>query len=308
MLYIAGGTGFIGRHLAESLGEFGCRARCLARSTEKADSLRRQGFEAVAGDITDRESLRGTLGGCAIAVHLVGIIKETGSATFEKVHVEGTANLVEEAKRAGVGHFFYQSALGASPASRSRYLKTKAEAEEIVKAGGIPYTIFRPSLIVGSGDGFTESLRELVDIGPFVPVPGDGNAKFQPMYVKDWVKCFMALFCPSRDEPDGRHPGESRTYEIGGPERLTYNEILSQFMKSAGISKPVQHIPVGMIRLGLPFSGIAKVIGGMLGKNIPLVTSGQLDLLQSDNTCDEASVEKGFGFAPITYAEALKLF
>lgn len=304
MFFIAGGTGFIGKHLVSVLSSSGYGVRCLVRTEDKAAVCKKAGFEAAMGDITDRESLNGRLDGCDIVVHLVGIIEEKREMTFERVHVEGTKNLIDEAKKANVKHIFYQSALGASVNSWARYYKTKAEAEEIVRTSGIPYTIFRPSLVIGDKDGFTEKLKELVRLGPIVPVPGDGKAKFQPIYVGDWVKCFMTLFSNgSRITVHG-----SRIYEFGGPEHLTYNEIIIQFMEAVGINKPLIHLPLELVELSLPLSGIFRKIGSLLGKKIPTVTSEQLSLLQLDNICDTKSVENHFGFKPITYMEALKKF
>jgi NADH dehydrogenase len=312
MFFIAGGTGFIGSHLIRALAEGGYSTRCLARNPEKAEICKKIGHETVIGDITNRESLKGKLNNCDIAVHLVGIIENKGDITFEKVHIEGTENFIEEAQNAKIKYIFYQSALGASTDSWSKYYKTKAEAEEIVKESGIPYTIFRPSLVIGKGDGFTEKLKELIQLGPFVPVPGNGSAKFQPIYVEDWVKCFMKIFSPPLIPPlvrGGQGGGDgSRIYEFGGPEHLTYNEIISQTMEAMEVNKPIIHLPLELIRLSLPFSGLTKAIGNLAGKQIPSVTSEQLRLLQSDNICDRDSVEKSFGFVPMTYKEALKKF
>ncbi|MEK6673948.1 MAG: NAD(P)H-binding protein, partial [Nitrospirota bacterium] len=194
MIFIAGGTGFIGQNLIRALKEKGHSIRCLVRTQERASICEKAGFDAVVGDITDRESLRNSLQGVGMVVHLVGIIEESGNATFEKVHVEGTRNLVDEAKAANVNHFFYQSALGASLTSPAGYQKTKAEAEELVKKSGLPFTIFRPSLVIGNNDGFTTRIKELINLGPVVVIPGDGNARFQPIFVEDWVKCFMKIF------------------------------------------------------------------------------------------------------------------
>jgi NADH dehydrogenase len=305
--FIAGGTGFIGSHLVDALSKGGYAVRCLVRTEERAAVCKKAGFEVAIGDITDRESLKGRLDNCDIVVHLVGIIEEKGDMTFENVHVEGTRNLIDEAKRANIKHIFYQSALGASINSWAKYYKTKAEAEDIVKASGIPYTIFRPSLVIGKGDGFTEKLKELIRLGPFVPIPGSGNGKFQPIYVEDWVKCFMTLFSNgSRFTVHG-----SRIYEFGGPEYLTYNEMVLQLMEAMQIHKPLVHMPIKLIKLiklSLPFAGISRQIGSLLGKKIPKVTGEQLGLLQLDNICDRDSVERNFGFVPMMYREALKKF
>ncbi|MCL4474742.1 MAG: complex I NDUFA9 subunit family protein [Nitrospirae bacterium] len=299
-IFITGGTGFIGRHLIETLEKRGYNIRCLARTSGRAAFCRERGLDAFIGDILDSETLRGSMDGIDKVVHLVGIIEDRGDISFERVHVQGTRNMVEEAKRSGVRHFFYQSALGASLNSSSRYQRTKAEAEEIVKKSGIPCTIFRPSLIIGEKDGFTEKLMELVRLGPVVAVPGDGNAKSQPMDVNDWVKCFMTVI---------NHPEAAETtYEFGGPEHLTYNEIVTQLMEVMGIKKPLIHMPMSFVRAGVPFVGIAQGLGKFLRKKIPSVTSEQLKLLSLDNICDVTSVEKLFGFKPITYRESLRKF
>lgn len=302
--FIAGGTGFIGKHLINTLSKDGYNVRCLVRTEEKAAVCKKAGFEAAIGDITDRESLKERLDNCDVVVHLVGIIEEKGGVTFERVHVEGTKNLIDEAKKANIKYIFYQSALGASINSWAKYYRTKAEAEEIVRTSGIPYIIFRPSLVIGRGDGFTEKLKELVRLGPFVPIAGSGNGKFQPIYVEDWVKCFFKIFS------DASHITHyaSRIYEFGGPEHLTYNEIVLQLMEAMGVHKPLVHIPIKLIKLSLPFSGISREIGSLLGKKIPMVTGEQLSLLQLDSICDRDSVERNFGFVPMIYREALKLF
>lgn len=299
MIFIAGGTGFIGQHLLKALKEGNFKVKCLARTEERAALCKIRGFEVVTGDITDKESLRNSLDSVEMVVHLVGIIEEQGEMTFERVHVEGTRNLVDEAKRSGVKHFFYQSALGASLNSDAAYQRTKAEAEEIVKSSGIPYTIFRPSLVIGEKDGFTEKLKELVRLGPFVPIPGTGEARFQPVYVEDWIKCFLSIL--EKGEATGK------TYEFGGPEHLTYNEMVLQLMEVMGIKKPLIHLPVPIAKMGIPFIGLGNKIGRLIGKRVPTITAEQLMLLGRDNICDIDSVKRLFGFEPIKYKEALRL-
>ncbi|MDP2167359.1 MAG: complex I NDUFA9 subunit family protein [Thermodesulfovibrionales bacterium] len=287
LIFIAGGTGFMGRRLIEALRGEGYKVRCLVRTREKAGVCTALDLDFAVGDITDRESLRGALEGAGMVVHLVGIIAEKGKQTFKEVHVRGTLNLLDEARAAGVGHFFYQSALGADPGSWAAYLRTKAEAEELVRASGLPYTIFRPSLVVGGDDGFITKIKDMVgSISPVIPLPGEGRARFQPMYVGDWVGCLLKII----DNPEAI----GKTYEIGGPEHLTYEEIVRLVALSMGSLKPIFHVPPALVRFSAPLMGIA--------------TSEQIRLLDADNICDPVGVKKNFGFEPLTFKEALRLF
>ncbi len=292
MIFIAGASGFVGGHLTDYLLSKGHKLKCLVRSEKVKKSLSEKGVEVISGDITKAESLRGVLGHDDFVVHLVGIIEEKKEATFRKIHIEGTANLISEAQRSGVRHFFYQSALGADMNSWSAYLKTKAEAEEIVKASGLNYTIFRPSLIIGPWDGFTKKIMDMIKLYPVMPMPGEGKAKFQPMYVKDWLRCINEVV---------QSPLKFiSTYEIGGPEHLSYAEIVDNLAKAMGRSKSSINIPMGLMKLG------ASLLEAVLPA--PPVTSDQLRLLEQDNICDKEAVKKNFGFEPLKYEEALKLF
>lgn len=292
MIFIAGATGFVGGHLVDDLLAKGHRLRCLVRSEKKEKALSEKGVEVVRGDITSAETLKGVLGPEDFVVHLVGIIEERQKATFNSVHVEGTANLVAEAKRAGVRHFFYQSALGSDRNSWSGYLRTKGEAEDIVRGSGLNFTIFRPSLIIGPWDGFTKKLADMIKLSLVLPIPGEGKAKFQPVYIKDWLKCINRVI----ENPE-HFIG---AYDIGGPEHLTYREIVETLSSALGRSKFSVNIPMGLMKLGA--SIFEKVLPS------PPVTTDQLRLLEQDNICDLDAVEKHFGFKPARYRDALKEF
>jgi NADH dehydrogenase len=292
MIFIAGASGFVGSHLLDFLNEKGMALRCLARAGKAREKLLRKGAEVVAGDITRPETLKGVLNSDDIVIHLAGIIEEKSGATFQAVHVEGTRSLIAEAQRAGIRHFFYQSALGADKNSWSGYLRTKAEAEEIVKQGGIPFTIFRPSLIIGPWDGFTRKLVDMIRLSPVIPIPGEGNALFQPLYIKDWLWCMEKVL---------ESPGSfASTYELGGPEHLKYREIVRKLADALGTDKPLVTIPMGLMKLSV----------GLFSKfmlRLP-VTADQLRLLQQDNICDIDSVSRHFGFTPVKLQDAYQEF
>lgn len=292
MIFIAGGTGFVGGHLIDYLLSRGLQLKCLVRSSRTGADLSSKGISVVSGDITLPETLEGVLGADDFVVHLVGIIEEKGKATFRSIHAEGTEHLVQEAKRAGVRHFFYQSALGADKGSWSEYLRTKAEAEEILKTSGLRYTIFRPSLIIGPWDGFTKKIVEMLKLSPVLPIPGEGNARFQPVYIKDWLTCMGKVV-----EDPGSYSG---TYDIGGPEHITYREIVEAVSRAMGQKKFSLKIPMGFMKLS------ASVLQSILPS--PPVTLHQLRLLEQDNIADPRAVEIKFGFVPKRFEEALREF
>lgn len=292
MIVIAGGTGFVGGHLTDHLLSKGERIKCFARSERSAHVLSAKGIEVLRGDITVRETLHRTLNADDFVIHLVGIIAEKGSATFRSIHVDGTAALIREAQRAGVRHFFYQSALGADPQSWSDYLRTKGEAEEIVRNSGLSYTIFRPSLIIGPWDGFTKKLIDLLKISPVIPMPGNGAARFQPIFIKDWLSCIEKVMA----QPDQYNA----IFEIGGPEHISYKEIVTILARIAGYKKPVFHIPMGMMKL-------ATSLFSKLPVAAP-ITPDQLKLLETDNIGSLNAVKESFGFEPIRFEEAIRSF
>ncbi len=292
MIFIAGATGFVGGNLVDDLLAKGFKLKCFVRSEKAAGALSLRGAEVVLGDITDPGSLKGVLQPGDLVVHLVGIIEEKGKATFQTVHVEGTGNLVTEAKKAGVRHFFYQSALGADRDSWSGYLRTKAEAELLVIQSGLSCTIFRPSLIIGPWDGFTKKMAEMIKLSPVLPIPGEGRSKFQPVFIRDWIRCLERVL----EEPEKFRS----TYDIGGPEHLTYMEIVEKLAAAMGRSRPVFRIPMGLMKIS------ASLLATVLSS--PPVTGEQLRLLEMDNICAADAVERNFGFRPMRYEDALKEF
>lgn len=292
MIFITGATGFVGGHLVDHLLDKGLKLKCLVRSEKAGESLSAKGVDAVRGDVTLPETLDGILQPDDIVIHLTGIIFEKGSTTFSSIHVDGTSNLVNAAKKSGVRHFFYQSALGADKNSPAGYLKTKAEAEEIVTGSGLKSTIFRPSLIIGPWDGFTVKLVDMIKLSPILTIPGEGKARFQPIYIKDWLKCIDKVI----DNPGGH----LATYEIAGQEYIEFRKIIEILSRSMGREKPVLKVPMGLMKFAASFFGALPV-------SFP-VTSEQLELLETDNICDMDVVEKNFGFRPVKYEDALKDF
>ena len=132
----------------------------------------------------------------------------------------------------------------------------------------------------------------MLRLAPVIPIPGEGKARFQPVSVKDWVMCMLKVI----DEPQ-RYLS---TYDIGGPEQLTYRRIVETLAEVMAIKRPVFRLPMGLMKVS------AALLQAVLSR--PPVTSDQLRLLEEDNICDVDAIERHFGFAPQRYAEALKEF
>ncbi len=292
MILVTGGTGFVGSHLIRRMRRENLPVRALVRNLDRARELAYLGAELVQGDIQDIATLDRAAAGVERIVHLVGIIQEAPGVTFKGVHVEGTRNLLQAAKKAGVRHFLYQSALGTRPGAKSEYHKTKWQAEELVRERGIPYTIIRPSLIYGAGDQFTLRLADIIRKSPVLPVIGSGKSKVQPIYIDDVTDCLVKAVTTESFL--------NEIYEIGGPEQLTYEEVMRLIAEAMGINRRAVHMPMAFMK------SAARVLETVLSS--PPITSEQLIMLQEDNVCSLRDVCDACGAPPTPFREGLKKF
>jgi nucleoside-diphosphate-sugar epimerase len=296
---VTGAAGFIGGHTCRALTAAGYEVVGLVRKPlEDPEAV--PGVCYVTGDVRYPSILSPeTFAACRYVVHLVGIIAEIRSKgqTFEAVHVDGTRNILAMAKAAEDLHrFVYLSAQGASPQSRSGYSQTKAHAEQLVRDSGLPYTIFRPSLVIGPGGEFVAQIEGLIRRPPltpfpvpFVPLPGSGENRFQPVYVED----LTAALVQSLTEPAAR----DQTFEIGGADVVTFNQLIEAFERHAGVKKPILHAPMSLMLAA------ASVLEALLP--VPPVTVDQLVSLGSDNVCDNEAVKRALTVDPLPFEQTL---
>lgn len=297
---VTGATGFVGRAVLRQLQGAGHEARVLVRDTKAAADRLPQptcvtGFHQ--GDVTDPGSLKGAARGCDAVIHLVGIISEFGSATFEKLHVQGTRNLVTSARAEGVERLVHMSALGTRADAVARYHRTKWAAEEVVRRSGLHYTIFRPSLIYGPGDHFVNLFANLARWTPFLPVMGTGTALMQPVAVETVASCFVQALT----QPDSI----GQTYDVCGPEKLTFTQILDAIAETIGRKRIKLHIPLPLARLQA--AALEVVVGSFLHKP-PLLNRDQLLMLQEDNVGDVGPAEQMFDLRQSTFAEGIRKY
>ncbi len=289
---VTGGTGYVGSRLKEFLRRDGHNVRLLVRK-ESADTVKSSapadGYEVVVGDVFETNTCLHACDGCDAVVHLVGIIREFPSSgiTFDEVHRVATANIVDAARRIGVERFVHMSALGAREGAASVYHQTKRAAERIVENSGLQWTIFRPSWIFAPGDEMSRTIKDLVR-KPVVPLIDGGRAQVQPVALDDVCHCMArALRMPET---------QGKTYELGGPDRLTYRELFEAAASCAGRSMKTVNVPAGMIR--------PAVAALQRFKSFPL-TVDQLRMLSEDNICEIDAYVKMFGVEPASFREAI---
>ena len=266
--------------------------RCLVRRGSEGDLRGLGAITRIEGDVGVRRGLEEGMVGCDAVIHLVGIIREhpATNVTFERVHLEGTRNVLEAAKVAGVQRYLHMSALGTRRGAASRYHQTKWAAEEAVRASGLGWTIFRPSIIYGPGDGFVTLLSSMVRRLPVVPVIGGGRQRVQPIPVEQVAAGFAgALEQPATIE---------QTYELGGPEAVTLLELLDLIGRALGRRRVrTLHVPLGVM------TPLARLLHPLPG--FP-VTPDQLLMLGEDSVCDPRPFFEAFGLEPVPLAIGLE--
>jgi nucleoside-diphosphate-sugar epimerase len=265
---ITGASGFLGTRLLDRLQRSGRKLACLGRRKPIAASGK---VEFIEGDLLDRGTVRRAVEGCGTVVHLAAVTGKQSPGEYFRVNRDGTEVLASEARRAGVGRFLYISTIAVKfpDISRYHYAQSKQQAEAIVAASGLPWTIIRPTMIFGPGSPVFEGLKRLASL-PVVPIFGNGRARVQPVFVGDLASVIATL--AEADEFAGR------TIEVGGPDVLSIGQLLLRIRNAAGIPNGrVIHLPVG------PIAACLSLLEPMMRQLLP-VTAGQLASFTSDGT------------------------
>lgn len=239
---VIGGGGFIGRHVCALLAARGVPVLVPTRHRERAktDLIVLPGVELLSADVHDDVQLRRLVAGCGAVINLSGILHQQGRNTFQRVHVELTRRVLAACRAGSVTRYLHMSALRADPNGPSQYLRTKGEAEALVRAStadGIEWTIFRPSVVFGRGDSFLGLFASLLGLAPFVPL-GSPHARFQPVWVEDVAHAFVTAL----DE----RATVGQSYELCGPRVYTLRELVELAGRLTGRSRPVIGLPAGL--------------------------------------------------------------
>ena len=291
MILVTGGSGFVGGHVVHALRAAGQDVRCLVRDRRRGERLQAWGCELLEGDVTDPESLRAAVAGCDTIVHLVAI-RQGKPEAFQRIMIGGTRHLIAAAREAGVGRFVLMSALGTTEETKDvvPYYGAKWQMEQDVKAAGTPYVIFRPSFIFAKDGGIMTTFSKLARLAPVTPIIGNGKQRIQPIWADD-----IGAYFAKAVELD---TAIGRTFEIGGPDAVSWNEFWERLKKIRGIKRPSLHMPIGLMKVN-------ALVTERLPGDIPL-TRDLLKMLQTgDNVVTDPSAVEVFGLPLVPLDEQL---
>jgi uncharacterized protein YbjT (DUF2867 family) len=288
-ILVTGATGFVGPAVVRKLVDDGHTVTVLEHTPGSSAELPNQ--EAVPGSMTDAESLRRAAEGHQVVVHLVAIL--TGRPEqFRAVMEQGTRDLLEATREAGAERFVLMSALGTDERTKDLvpYYGAKWQMEQDVKASGLEHVIFRPSFVFGSEGGALGQFRKIAKLAPVTPIVGPGTQRIQPI----WVDDVAAYFAAAVDKPEAAN----RTFELGGPDVVTWNEFWTRLKQAQGSRRPSVHLPFGLMRVQ------ASVLEKLPN---PPVTRDQLKMLAAgDNVVSDSDAVDTFGIPLVPLDEQLR--
>jgi len=290
-ILVTGASGFVGSWTVPALLDAGHRVVALVRTPTAGETVIerlplawRDRVETRTGDVTRPVTLAPALAGVDAVLHLVAIPRDlNGGADLRLVNTEGTRAVIDAMRSTGVRRLVHLGAMGVEDDPDLHYASSKAKAEALVAASDLDWTILKPSLQFGAGDGFFNIVADLARLSPgIIPVPGDGKSRFQPIHVGDVARVVVAAFA------DPTTAGG--TFDLGGPRYWTYREITDEVLTAMDKRRIVIPIPVPLIRL---VAGTSEFL------HIPFpVATDQLRQLRLDNIGPLDLIPTRFGFAP----------
>ena len=283
---VLGGSGFIGRYIVKRLAARGDVVPVGCRNAEAAKFLKPMGdvgqVEPLNVAIDDDVVLRAFVAGGGAVINCIGILRESGSQTFERIHHTGPALFARIAREEGITRLVHISAIGADSRSSSAYARTKAAGEAAVRDAFPTATILRPSLVFGPEDQFFNRFAAMATMMPVLPLIGGGETRFQPIYVGDVADAAVRCL----DDPTTA----GRTYELGGPKIFTFRELLELLLYEIRRKRRFFDLSFGMAGLQARLMAILP--------NPPL-TPDQVELLKSDNVVSPTALTLStLGIAP----------
>ena len=280
LITIIGGSGFVGRHIVRALARRGYRIRVACRRPDLAGHLQPLGntgqIMMVQANVRYPASLAAACEGAYAVINLTGVLYSAGAQSFDAVHAFGAEASAKAAKAAKARLFIQMSAIGADENSPADYARSKAEGEKRARAAFPGVIVLRPSIVFGPEDSFFNRFASMARFSPFLPLIGGGETRFQPVFAGDVGEAVARLV--DRGEADGN------TYELGGPETLSFKQLMQFTLDTIGRTRALLPLPWGLAKL-------QAAVLGLLPK--PLLTSDQVELLRTDNVVSEAARREG---------------
>jgi NADH dehydrogenase len=281
-ILLLGSTGFFGRGVAHKLIDGGHQLRVLVRDPMKAAAFKVRGAQVVVGDALNQATVTQAAQGVEHVISLVAV-RRNRPQSFLEVNVDGPRILGEAAKAAGVHSVVLISAIGARLDAHYKYLTSRWMGEQELAKSGVAGTILRFSLVLAEEGGVLNDFEREASFGPFLIVPGSGQAKLQPILREDAARCVVDTI--------GRSELLGKIVELGGPEVVTFETILDWFIAARGIKKPKLKLPVPLLVPG------AMVMEALLTN--PIATADEINTIQLDNLADGIdSVSTHYGWRP----------
>lgn len=266
---IFGGTGFVGRHVVRRLARAGYTVKVATRTAEQAYFLKPCGTPGqivpIAYDSRNPRSIATAVAGAQTVINATGILYEKKRKDFIRVHTDLPRMIAESCRDAGVSDFIHISALGVDR-GKSRYAASKRAGEQAARAAFPATAILRPSVIFGPEDDFFNKFAELARYLPTLPLIGGGKTRFQPVYVGDVGDAVMACI--------GNAGAAGKTFELGGPETVTFREIYERLFRITGRRRALVSLPFGAAKFQAFFMQMLPH---------PLLTRDQVESLKTDS-------------------------
>ena len=279
MILVTGASGYLGSHIVKRLVKEGKPVRALVRNRAWAEGEGRLAglrVEWAEGDVTKPETLPAAIQGTQTVIHTVAIAIEKGGRGYEEINYRGTVHVVDAARAGGVRRFINICQLGADSKLPYRFLASKGKAQEYVAASGLDWTAFRPAVMWGPEDEFANSFARLLRLTPLVfPIIGDGQARFQPVWIEDVVTAVVQ----SLDDPSTIR----QEFELAGDEVLTIADIERRTLAAVGARRLMIPVPLPLLRVPVTLMGLLPA---------PPVTPALLDLLKVDNTSKHNAIHR----------------
>ena len=287
MILVTGATGYVGSHVIRRAAARSLPVRGLVRRpVSLADA------ESAVGDVTDPASLAAALKDVDTVIHAAAITanhKEPYRGAYDRVNRQGTENLVDAARSAGTRRIVLLSGLGTVPAPPGTYMATRWGMEEAVRGSGLEQVILQPSVLFGAGSEFVDALARLVRRSPVVPVIGPPTVHLQPLWIEDLVTCLLQAV----SEP----ALAGRVLPLGGPERLTFREVIGVICRALGKRRLLAPLPLPIARVQ------SRLLSAVLPN--PPLTPAAVELFSFDNATDQDALKQAFGFEPEAFSSYL---